>query len=305
MSVSHRLFPGETLHDVAMRRGHHPQTIWNDPANATIRDLRGRPIALVEGDVLVIPDVRPRQESCQTHERHVFRRLGWPATPWIAIRVVDDPTGSPVANVELNVGPSNGQERKAATGPDGIVEVQDVDRGGVDVSSEFAGAHVETTLDFVDMGESPSSGESNGGMEGAATLNTGGTAAERPGAEARKAEVDGPAPKWIAQIEAHKVRTGETIASLAEGAGLTWQALAQFNWGTSVPDRINQHLRDDVGCTRKTVDGRNYVFTSDDEPGIVYIPRPWSLPGLATDRMHTVRVRKLTPTRLVEWEFSI
>lgn len=72
---------------------------------------------------------------------------------------------------------------------------------------------------------------------------------------------------------AYKVKTGDSIAGLAQSIGITWQELARYNWGTDVPSRINIHLRDDVGCTKKTASGLNYVFTSDDSPGIVYLPK--------------------------------
>ncbi len=96
----------------------------------------------------------------------------------------------------------------------------------------------------------------------------------------------------IALVEEHRVKTGETLAGLAKSAGLSWQQLAQFNWGTADPDKINEHLRDEVGCTKKTKDGRNYVFDDSDHPGIVFIPKPWEQKGLATDQIHTIRVRK-------------
>jgi hypothetical protein len=99
-----------------------------------------------------------------------------------------------------------------------------------------------------------------------------------------------PGQKRIAEIEEHKVKTGESIKSLADANGLRWQELAKFNWGTDVPDEINKHLRDEVGCTKKTRDGYNYMFDDLDDPGIMYIPKQWSEDGLQTDKTHTIRV---------------
>ena len=62
----------------------------------------------------------------------------------------------------------------------------------------------------------------------------------------------------IVTVERHKVRSGESLDSIAKSAGLTWQDLATFNWGTADPDEINLRLRDDIGCTKKTADGVNY-----------------------------------------------
>jgi hypothetical protein len=102
-------------------------------------------------------------------------------------------------------------------------------------------------------------------------------------------------------VERHRVRSGESLDSIARSAGLTWQALATFNWGTAVPDEINLHLRDDVGCTKKAADGVNYVFTSFDRPGILLVPRPWDQSGLRTDRVHQVKVEPLM--LVVDYEF--
>jgi len=96
----------------------------------------------------------------------------------------------------------------------------------------------------------------------------------------------------IATVEEHRVKTGETLEGLARAAGLTWQQLAQFNWGIADPDKVNERLRNEVGCTRKTRDGRNYVFDDSDHPGIVFIPRPWERTGLVTDATHVIRVRR-------------
>ena len=107
------------------------------------------------------------------------------------------------------------------------------------------------------------------------------------------------AANLIAVIEKHKVKSGETLKSLAEAHGLTWQQLALFNWNTDDQDDINNHLRDDVGCTKKSPDGNNYVFSSDDSPGIICVPTKWVKAGLPTDQTHMIRVR---PFRVVQSE---
>ena len=105
----------------------------------------------------------------------------------------------------------------------------------------------------------------------------------------------------ILKVERHRVRAGESLDSIARSAELTWQDLAAFNWGTTDPDEINRHLRDDVGCTRKTDDGANYVFCDFDYPGIVLVPQRWSEDGLRTDRVHKVKVQPLM--LVVDYEF--
>lgn len=96
------------------------------------------------------------------------------------------------------------------------------------------------------------------------------------------------APSGVRLPRAHQVQDGESLESVARVAGISWQELARHNFGTAVPAEVNRHLRERVGCTRRTADGRNYVFTSQDRPGILQIPGaagtlaeepPWSAMG--------------------------
>jgi hypothetical protein len=50
--------------------------------------------------------------------------------------------------------------------------------------------------------------------------------------------------------------------------------LVQYNFETRDPAEVNWYLRHRVGCTRTTPDGRNFRFSSDDKPGIIYLPTP-------------------------------
>lgn len=109
----------------------------------------------------------------------------------------------------------------------------------------------------------------------------------------------------ITEIKAHKVRRGETLESIAKANGLTWQMLARFNWGTAQPDQINKHLVADVGCTKRTKDRKNYILDDSDDPGIIYIPKPWRIGNLATKHTHIIRVRTLPPDEPMVYLFSI
>jgi hypothetical protein len=91
-------------------------------------------------------------------------------------------------------------------------------------------------------------------------------------------------------VAEHKVSTGETIDSIAQANGFSGQELAQFNWNTSDSQQINRCLVEIVGCTKKTKDGKNYVFDSSDDPGIVWVPQKWHQAGLPVDDTHTIRV---------------
>jgi len=199
------------------------------------------------------------------------RRAPEAPTTWVEFKVVWHDTGQPVPHVRLRVTTPDGNENFHTTNASGIARLEGIPRGECIVRGDLNAAQMGNTLAFVGMGE----------------------AAGR-GAQAAEPRENPPPQRTglqqIALIDEHKVKTGESLKKLAEGAGLTWKQLTQFNWGTDDPQEINNHLRDDVGCTRKTADGYNYLFGDTDDPGIVYIPTAWEQTGLASGQTHVVRV---------------
>ncbi|RMF75392.1 MAG: LysM domain-containing protein [Planctomycetota bacterium] len=194
---------------------------------------------------------------------------------WITIRVVLDQTGEPIPNVALKIRLPDGRIDERRTRADGAVGIYEIDPGVCDVEGVFDpdAIRLDDSLDFVGMGEQPIDPLEDG--------------QQPPPPLPRK-------PRWwLMEIEEHKVRTGETLDSLAQQNNLTWQQLAMFNWDTNVPKEINEHLRDKVGCTKKTADGHNYMFNDADDPGVVFVPTKWEKKGLATEQVHTIRVRTL------------
>ena len=97
--------------------------------------------------------------------------------------------------------------------------------------------------------------------------------------------------KNIVNAKKYKVQDGDSIKSIADKAGISWQELAKFNWGTDDPDKINQFLRIKVGCLNKSKDGKNYVFSSKDDPGIVYLPEELPKKTYSTSATHVVKVK--------------
>jgi hypothetical protein len=198
-----------------------------------------------------------------------------PATPkqekkltYIEIKIMDDQTGKPVNWVRLVIKTPDGNENYFTTDANGLVRIDDLEPGTCDVRCELKDAKMSDTLAFVGTGQPQGKAASAGGSGQATALR-------------------------IADVEEHKVATGETLAALAAGVGMKWQDLAKFNWNTDQPDEINKALRTVVGCTKKTRDGKNYVFDSSDDPGIVLIPKKWEKTGLATASTHIFRVKRL------------
>jgi hypothetical protein len=127
-------------------------------------------------------------------------------------------------------------------------------------------------------------GAASGGAGGAAAPGGGAAPAGKP-----KKDKSPIGPASVVEVDRHKVATGETPDSIAADAGVSWDAITQFNFGTTDPDEVQDFLRDRVGCTEMSPDGQSYVFDDDDEPGILLIPRPWT-GSFATDDVHKVRM---------------
>ena len=190
---------------------------------------------------------------------------------WIKIKVVDDETDRPISGVMLKVTLPGGSEVFRQTDPQGVM-IEKIDPGTCNVSSSFGGVTRYETLGFVRMGK----------LDSKPALTP---------EQQREQDSRAIGGACIANVKEHKVKKGESILSLAKANGMQWQELAIFNWGTSVPDEINVHLRDEVGCTKKTADGFNYMFDDSDDPGIMYIPKVWEEKGLKTEQEHVIRVK--------------
>jgi len=83
----------------------------------------------------------------------------------------------------------------------------------------------------------------------------------------------------------YRVQTGDNWESVAKTAGVPVWDLIEFNFHTRKPAEVNWYLRRNVGCRKTTADGKNYVFTADAIPGVVYLPPKgsalnYTVPGL-------------------------
>ncbi|HEV8605377.1 MAG TPA: LysM peptidoglycan-binding domain-containing protein [Tepidisphaeraceae bacterium] len=198
---------------------------------------------------------------------------------WIEVKVVWDSSGKPVANVRLVIRTPEGEEKFHDTNAEGKARVEEIEQGTCDVRCELKAVKRETTLIFVGGGEpAKPQEEATNGKKVSGTL-------------------------VIAQLENHKVKKGESLDGLAKKVGMTWKDLAKFNWGTDQPEKINEHLRYDVGCTKKTADGKNLIFDDKDDPGLVEMPKPWSVSGLSTGQTHVLRVGQSAVSP--PWYFSV
>jgi hypothetical protein len=99
--------------------------------------------------------------------------------------------------------------------------------------------------------------------------------------------------RWIMPIEkplsnsgyirpagiSYKVKDKDSWETVARANGLTAAELVHFNCGTNDSAEVNWWLRHKVGCKKATTDHLNWMFSSDADPGIIYIPnKDWKRP---------------------------
>jgi N-acetylmuramoyl-L-alanine amidase len=85
MPIRHVVEEGECLSSLAKRFGFRLwRTIYDDPANAALRQARPDPNVLAPGDVVIIPDKEARSEAAATGARHTY----FVATSHTMLRIV-------------------------------------------------------------------------------------------------------------------------------------------------------------------------------------------------------------------------
>lgn len=78
--------------------------------------------------------------------------------------------------------------------------------------------------------------------------------------------------------EPYKVTNRDSWFTLAERpeakrAGMSALDLCYFNFKTKKPPEINWYLYNKIGCRISTKNGKNYMFSNGDHPGVVYLPK--------------------------------
>lgn len=144
---------GDCMASIAVSTGHFWETIWTDPANSELNDVRQDPYILLPGDRVTIPELRRKDESIAPEQRHRFKRRGCPEKLVIFFRVENEPranqryvitidgvdiegTTDPNGRVEIAI-PPNAQQGKIVF-PD-ISEEYELELGRIDPITEVTG----------------------------------------------------------------------------------------------------------------------------------------------------------------------
>ncbi|GAB7531226.1 hypothetical protein PS3A_36380 [Pseudomonas sp. 3A(2025)] len=117
MPIQHEVTQGDSVARLAAQYGFFPETLWNHPENAALKALRPSMNVLAPGDVLHIPDKREGQFSCETGQRHVFRRKAVPML--FRVQLLDGRTPRANRPYRLEV---DGQPLEGLTSAQGCIE---------------------------------------------------------------------------------------------------------------------------------------------------------------------------------------
>ena len=87
----HRVSANESIPSIARDKGFFWKTLWNHASNAELKTLRKNPNQLLEGDVVFVPELRQKEESCATEALHEFKRKGDPVKFKLQLRAMGKP----------------------------------------------------------------------------------------------------------------------------------------------------------------------------------------------------------------------
>ena len=139
MPIEYVVQQGDCVSSIAAEHGLLPETIWNDPANADLKKKRDNGNILYPGDVITIPDIRIREETRPTTQRHVFKRKGVPEK--FKIILLDD-RDLPRKGLKY-VLVIDGERREGTTKGDGSIEEPISPKAQSGMLTIYDGAHVE------------------------------------------------------------------------------------------------------------------------------------------------------------------
>lgn len=110
---------GDHVSKIAKKFGFRSfRSVWDDPANAALRQIRPNPNVLLPGDSIFIRDKKDRDEPADTGMRHTFFTIA----PALKLRIVvkdrfDVPLGGEAGTLDVD-----GDARPATTAGDGLIE---------------------------------------------------------------------------------------------------------------------------------------------------------------------------------------
>src|SRR5262245_34731496 len=98
----HTVKQGDCILSIAYENGFFEGTLWEHADNKTLRRVRKDPNCLRPGDVVNIPPVRKKEESCSTGRLHTFKLIGVPAKFSIQLLHCGEPRANEPYTIEID-----------------------------------------------------------------------------------------------------------------------------------------------------------------------------------------------------------
>lgn len=114
----HTVMQGECIGSIACNHGFFWQTVWNDPANAALKQKRKDPNVLMPGDTVAIPELRGKVEQLPLNKRHTFKLKGVPAKFYLRLLEAGKPRANEPYTLEID-----GLHFKGTTNASGEINV--------------------------------------------------------------------------------------------------------------------------------------------------------------------------------------
>jgi hypothetical protein len=117
MPTKHTVQLGDAIESIAEEYGFFSVTLWDDSGNRELRELRKDPSVLAAGDVVAIPDRRPKTVKVAGGKRHVFKRKGVPVR--FRMQLLDEDDEPRKVRYQLDI---DGKKLEGKTNDEGWIE---------------------------------------------------------------------------------------------------------------------------------------------------------------------------------------
>ncbi len=98
----HTVEQGDCISSIAVKYGLLPETVWADPRNGELRQLRKNPNALLPKDIVFVRKIEEKNELAATQKRHRFKRKGIPEKLIVRFMNNHEPRGGEAYQLEVD-----------------------------------------------------------------------------------------------------------------------------------------------------------------------------------------------------------
>lgn len=133
MPENHNFKKGECLDCIAEEKHLVGSSVWSRSENSALRLKRGDKGRIAPGDVVLIPDPRPKEVGRATDQVHKFVLKKGPHPHWIEIELIDE-NDKPVPGTKFKVKFANGVERVGTLDQNGWARVEGIPKEPCEVS---------------------------------------------------------------------------------------------------------------------------------------------------------------------------